>query len=244
MRVTTHHPAATQAVATLSGHRQRLTAAAACAGAALVVTALVVLAWAPLQRLDDRVVADAVAWTLDRPFLHRPLALVGVVSGKWILWIFCIVMTVALYFARRWHEALFLISTIAVTTIVTGGVKHFVQRDRPRWYVPEDNLPTTSFPSGHVSLWVAFAGVVVLALPALVRLTPTARRVLHGGFAVVIAVISLQRVLQGRHFPTDLVAGALIGAGCVLGCWVLTDLALAAWFEWLHPVPPPDDETA
>ncbi len=108
-----------------------------------------------------------------------------------ILWAFCLVMTVALFYAHRWREALLLISTIASTTIVAGAIKTALQRERPIWYVPEDSLPTSSFPSGHVALWVAFAGVVVLALPALVK---------------------------------------------------LTDVALAAWFGWLHGPPPEDGD--
>lgn len=242
--MTTHHPAATeQAAEPTATIGRRLAAAGACGAAALLVTALVALEWGPLLRVDNSVVADAVAWTLDRPALHQPLSVVGLVSGKVILWTFCLVMTVVLFFAHRWREALLLISTIASTTIVAGAIKSALQRERPMWYVPEDALPTSSFPSGHVALWVAFAGAVVLALPTLVRLTPVARRAVPTVLGVAIVLISLQRVLQGRHFPSDIVAGAFVGAGCVLGAWALTDLALAMWFGWLHPAPSEEPES-
>ena len=65
-----------------------------------------------------------------------------------------------------------------------------------------------SFPSGHASASIAIAVAVLLVH----------RRV--GGFLLIIAlVICYARVYVGVHYPSDVLAGALIGAGVALVLW-------------------------
>lgn len=210
-------------------------AALGCAIVTLALMALVTLGWDPLERLDAWLVTSAVTWTEARPDLGAWLGQIGVTSGKRLLWPLSAVVAALLWlFGRRLDGAL-MAGAIASTTVVTGAIKRTTSRERPEWYVPEDPLPTASFPSGHVSLWVAFVCALLLMLPLLGRpgRSPSqVARLASVPLLLLLAVISAQRVLQGRHFPSDVVAGVLVGAGCALACWaalaVLTRHSAAA----------------
>jgi undecaprenyl-diphosphatase len=89
------------------------------------------------------------------------------------------------------------------------GLKRLFKRARPFrqlncWHslVPSDEF---SFPSGHTAAAAVFAGLLGLFyLDALVML------------AAWVTLVGAARVILGVHFPGDILAGALLGLGCVL----------------------------
>ncbi|MER7715657.1 phosphatase PAP2 family protein [Streptomyces flaveolus] len=97
--------------------------------------------------------------------------------------------------------------SLASLTINTLG-KRSVRRPRPVL----DPVPvvrqlkrqpiTTSFPSGHAASAAAFATGVALESPAW-----------GAAVAPVAAAVALSRVYTGVHFPSDVLAGAALGAG-------------------------------
>lgn len=111
---------------------------------------------------------------------------------------------------------------IVTQAIWTWAVKHAVGRVRP-WIAlgypaPYGAPHDGSFPSGHASGSFCVAAFLVVALPAAWPApahAPTSawRARLVGAGAVAIAVvIGLSRVYLGAHFPSDVIAGALMGA--------------------------------
>jgi undecaprenyl-diphosphatase len=85
---------------------------------------------------------------------------------------------------------------------------------RPRPPVEHLEAPLhSSFPSGHATL--ATAVYLTLAL-LLAERTPPARRALIAGACVLVAAIAVSRVYIGVHYPSDVAAGALLGAGWTL----------------------------
>ena len=84
-------------------------------------------------------------------------------------------------------------------------IKKFSARRRPCAVSAEINLGTPpldqySFPSGHTMHAVAFSMVITAHHPELaVLLIPFS------------SLIAMSRVILGLHFPTDIIAGALIG---------------------------------
>ena len=94
--------------------------------------------------------------------------------------------------------------------LIKTTTKHMVHRTRPNvlmdegfyvkgWLGPDEG-PWQSFPSGHAAVSVAVARAVGRAYPEV-------RAVAYGGAAAVGFI----QVLRGAHFPSDVIAGALIG---------------------------------
>lgn len=123
---------------------------------------------------------------------------------------------------RRWLPALWDTLTFGVVTLWNFAaielVRTLAQRPRPLVFRSPmgDGMNVhqyTSFYSGHTS----FTALATLTLYYYaVRLTP-GRRGLHAAVLALAlllpAVMGTLRVLAGRHYPTDVIGGALIGWG-------------------------------
>ena len=103
--------------------------------------------------------------------------------------------------------------------LVSVLMKSVVSRVRP--CVDAASCPdTTSFPSGHSVGAAAFwATAAVLLLPKLGK---------RAWWLLLLApVVALSRVLLGVHYPSDVVAGLLVG-----GCWAAAaTVLLTGWRE-------------
>jgi undecaprenyl-diphosphatase len=117
------------------------------------------------------------------------------------------------YTTRAWWAFL----TMMVLWAVQLGVKELVQRARPVVADALEHAPGYSFPSGHAANAAAAATATVLLLwPVLGR----RGRPLAVVAAVVLVVgTALDRVLLGVHYPSDVVAGVLLGCGAVLASY-------------------------
>ncbi len=110
--------------------------------------------------------------------------------------------------------------TMLLTTGLVQLTKAIVRRTRPYAYNPDPRIPqaardalTTrrSFPSGHTAR--AFASAVMLA-SMYARLHPgdDARGWVWAGSLSAAATVGWLRYQSGSHFPTDILAGAALGA--------------------------------
>ncbi|MES2429041.1 MAG: phosphatase PAP2 family protein [Bacteroidota bacterium] len=106
------------------------------------------------------------------------------------------------------ENAAFVASSTALSYGVTLLLKHIVKRPRPFIQniniVPVYRAGSTSFPSGHTSTTIATATALSIAYPKWYVIAPA---FLWAG------ATSYSRMYLGVHYPTDVAAGALIGAG-------------------------------
>ena len=109
---------------------------------------------------------------------------------------------------RGRRAAAYGLASIGVTaTVANLVVKPLARRERPERAAHDvpiarhvDMPATRSFPSGHMAAASAFATGVGHVMPA-------AAVPLHG----LAAVVGYSRIHTGVHFPSDVVAGALLG---------------------------------
>jgi membrane-associated phospholipid phosphatase len=105
--------------------------------------------------------------------------------------------------------------------------KFLVGRPRPRGI-------NWGFPSGHVTAATTFA---VLLLYTLSRepVSPRARGVLIVLAAVLVGTVGFARVILNAHWPSDVLGGVLLGAGCA---------AAGAWWDSSHGEKPGEQPRA
>jgi undecaprenyl-diphosphatase len=115
-------------------------------------------------------------------------------------------------------RALWALVTMMVGWSIGALAKIVVQRARP---IVDDAVPHAegySFPSGHeLNITVAASVMVFLLWPLLSK---TGRRVAIGLSALAVVAVGFDRVFIGAHFPSDVVAGFILGVGIVFSSWI------------------------
>ena len=103
-------------------------------------------------------------------------------------------------------------------------IKQLVDRARPTWPDAAFHLTTPSFPSGHamsgIDMW-AVLGVILLCAPVGGRLP----RVVGALVVAVGVLLGPSRLVLGVHWPSDVLAGWLLGAAvaCAAAAGVLVN---------------------
>ena len=120
---------------------------------------------------------------------------------------------------HRWLAAVLVLVAVGAADLVSVRViKPAVERDRPCHSLASVRAPLgcgsgKSFPSAHASDTAAAATVVAWAAPAV---TPVA--------LVIVALVGVSRVYLGVHYPSDVVAGWVLGAAIASALIVIARL--------------------
>lgn len=127
------------------------------------------------------------------------------------------------YFSKKCRSnggaiALMVIETALINNGITNSLKAVTARYRPFNYNPLIDIETKltrssrrSFVSGHTSNTAAFA---FLAARVITDLHPDMKNkfLVWASAASISAAIGVLRVQGGRHFPTDVIGGYVVGA--------------------------------
>lgn len=105
-------------------------------------------------------------------------------------------------------KGLFIVETIGISTAITLSTKYIVNRERP--FVKNPSVIKASdgggpsFPSGHTSEAFATATALSIDYPKWYVIVPS--------FAWA-GTVGFSRMYLGVHYPTDVLAGAIVGSG-------------------------------
>jgi undecaprenyl-diphosphatase len=159
-----------------------------------------------------RAAGVADRWAL-RKFVHAPpepvartASVVGRAASGGGLWLAAAAVLAGAGQRGRRGAAHGLIAFGTASALANGPAKWLVRRRRPRGLLLADlrrrgGAPrTSSFPSSHTASAVAFAVAACADFPAA---TPV--------LVVPAAMVGLSRMRAVRHFPTDVVGGAVFG---------------------------------
>jgi YegS/Rv2252/BmrU family lipid kinase len=191
------------------------------AWAAACLIAFALLGWAvsqgerlPLDGLDTwgRRAED---WADDQSALVAVLRVIEHAFATIAMTIYTVLIGGFLLLRGHHRAALWTGGVMLVTALMTTGVKMLMGRARPGWQDTTGLLDSNSFPSGHASSVAAMAGVLVVLTTMFLR-RPGQRRASYAAIALLLVVVCLDRVLLGRHYPTDVIGGALLGIGVAL----------------------------
>ena len=169
---------------------------------AIVITLGMLVLGALASAVYDLQILNAFS-SLRTPVLNQAMIVLARISRLYILLIVALLLIRKRALMRQWLIVYLLGSGLAFIG------KQIIQRPRPfETGVIENLVPDNgfSFPSGH-------ATVLFTALPILIAAFPRKRWLVIALFFLII----IARVYVGIHYPTDILAGALIGLLASLG---------------------------
>lgn len=196
------------------------------AGACLALLVGLMLSWPHLSPLDQGLLS--LVQEHRAPALDTLMVLVTRLGDLTTQLAAALLLCLALLATRQWRTLYLAIGTLLGTALANSALKAFFARSRPD--VLLEPLSSFSFPSGHSS--AAFAFFLLLGVlagrgqPPRMRLT----WLLLASFPA--AAIAGSRVYLGVHWPSDIIAGAILAA-----CICALSLTLVQWRTALPALP-------
>lgn len=110
---------------------------------------------------------------------------------------------------QKLKNAIYVAASIGVDGVLTYSLKRLIARPRPFVDYPNEIIPYTneesfSMPSGHTSLAFATATALSLKYPKWYVIVPG---------SIWACSVGYSRLNLGVHYPSDVLAGAVLGAG-------------------------------
>jgi membrane-associated phospholipid phosphatase len=196
---------------TAAGRRLAIPAVALATGMVLLGLLVVhVLATGPIGLADVTVDRDLASHRFGTG--NTVTAVLTAMASTPVIIALTAVVAVAFRLAyHRWRESVYLACCVAGETLIFLLTTLLVDRNRPPVAHLDVAPPTSDFPSGHTAAAVCCYGAIAAVL--LLRY----HRPLLRGAAVAAAVllpllVGASRLYRGMHFPTDVLAGLLLGA--------------------------------
>ncbi|HEY7772601.1 MAG TPA: phosphatase PAP2 family protein [Marinagarivorans sp.] len=141
-------------------------------------------------------------------------------GGIPILTLVTIFLATYLWMGGDYRAVMFIALVVIGALLLSFGLKHLIGRPRPDLVSHGTQVYSLSFPSSHAMMSAAiYYAMGLLARESLVL----RRRRINAVFflAVLIVLIGVSRVYLGVHWPTDIVAGWILGV-----LWVQASLLI------------------
>ncbi|MFE5484913.1 phosphatase PAP2 family protein [Streptomyces sp. NPDC056527] len=187
------------------------------AALAVLLLVLVAVGWPPLLSLDRSITDELHRSAVAEPgFTQLNRILSDWVWDPWTMRALIAVAVVVLWWRRERLLALWLTVTSLLTAAVQQGMKWAVDRERPGWPDPVDSAQYASFPSGHAMTATVSCGLLLWVLALHWRENWRGWSVITVAALVSVLGVGWTRVYLGVHWPSDVVAGWLLGICLVI----------------------------
>lgn len=214
----------------------RVALAAAAVAVAAVPFCLLLLfvesRWGPLLEADDAARDQLHTYAVSHPLFVTLMRVISD-SGSALAWqIVTVVLAAVLLWRRRVRLALFVVVTIAGSSLINSLVKTAAHRARPVVDHPLLHEPGKSFPSGHAQgAVVGYAVLLIVGLPYLNRVW---RRIAVTVAVFMVAAVGFSRVALAAHYVSDVLAAYLLGLA-----WVAVMASTFQVWKRARATPPP-----
>ncbi|NDW13274.1 PAP2 family protein [Bacteroides sp. 214] len=124
-------------------------------------------------------------------------------------------------------NALYVGSSVFEAIVLTYSMKYMIDRERPFEKYPDKIDPrhrpsSSSFPSAHTAMAFSLATSLSIKYPKWYVIAPS---------ATWACAVGIARLNDGVHYPSDVIAGAVVGAGCAV-----VNIYINHWMQtWLFP---------
>lgn len=154
------------------------------------------------------------------PYIVRDITSLG---SSTILTIIVLLVVLFLLLKKEYRSIIYVLSASIGGGILVQVLKFIFSRERPDTALYLASEITMSFPSGHS----AMSAVVYLSLAVLISRIENSRksRIFIITAALIISfIVGLSRIYLSVHYPTDVLAGWMIGLFWALFCWFIAVL--------------------
>jgi len=140
-------------------------------------------------------------------------------GGFFCLILFTMISAGYLWLDRKRSLALFLVLSAGSGYLASSLLKRFFDRPRPTIVPHLDEVSSSSFPSGH-----SMNSAVIYLTLGIILAASTQNRIIKryviGVALLLTAIVGMSRVFLGVHYPSDVIAGWIVGLIWALGCSV------------------------
>ena len=154
-------------------------------------------------------------------------------GGVGVLSLITLASVIFLGILRKYREASFLAVSVLLGTLISTGFKMAVARPRPDLVPHGAFVNTASFPSGHSMMSAVVYLTLAVMLARIHDQMPVRLFLLTLATALTLGV-GVSRVYLGVHWPTDVLAGWILGAS-----WAILCAGMARWLSVSGKLGPP-----
>jgi undecaprenyl-diphosphatase len=178
-------------------------------------------------------IAEAVVQGQTRAFDNAILRFMGEIGAPWldalvlevtalgaraVVYMVVLIASVFLWQSRHHYSAALLWVAVIGSGLINSVLKVSFNRPRPDvfpWRTQHVGL--ASFPSGHAMTSIVVYGTLAFLIARLAP-TPLLKRLTWGVAGMVIVLVGLSRLYLGVHYPSDVLAGFIIGGAWAIIC--------------------------